>query len=323
MKRILPFILLLMLAIAACDDRPNDVLSRGKMEDVLYDYHLMQGIIDQLPSEERTEKAQDYINAVYEKHGITEAQFDSSVVYYNRHTKDLYKIYNNLKERYTAANEEIQIVNGNNDMMAIFATGGDTTNLWNSSPLLMLRNKDLAKVESFTILADTSFHRQDQFIMTFTPIFMKESQDYYDISLCVGLSIHYNDNTQQGISRNITYNGTQQLTLKANAEHDIQSITGFFYYKGKKNTRNLCLVEDISLVRMHQKEAVPIVKKDTIKADTIKTDTALQQPARRLSPEEIRLQNKSNEHISIQAAPSVRTPNTMGPRRRKSPNRQK
>ena len=35
MKRALPFVLLLLLLFAACDDRPQDVLSRGKMEDVL------------------------------------------------------------------------------------------------------------------------------------------------------------------------------------------------------------------------------------------------------------------------------------------------
>ena len=317
------FLLLFMLLLAACDDRPKDVLSRGKMEDVLYDYHLMQGIIDQLPSEERMEKAQDYINAVYEKHGITEAQFYSSVVYYNRHTKDLYKIYNNLKERYTAANEEIQVVNGNNDMMAIFATGGDTTNLWNSSPLLVLRNKDLTKVESFTILADTSFHHHDQFIMTFMPVFMRETKDDYSISLCVGLNIIYDDNTHTGMSRTVTNNGMQQLMLKAISDRDIKRVTGFFYYKGKTNTRNLCLIENISLVRMHQKEAVPIVKKDTLKVDTLKVDTTSKLPQRRLSPEEIRLQNKSSEHINIQTAPSVRTPNSIGPRRRKPANRQK
>ena len=131
----------------------------------------MQGIVNDLSAEEREKKAQDYMNAVFEKHGITEAQFDSSIVYYNRHTKDLHKIYSNLKERYTAVNEEIQLVNGNNDMMAIFSTGGDTTNLWSSAKLLTLRNKDLLNKESFTIHADTSFRRQDQFILTLSPVF--------------------------------------------------------------------------------------------------------------------------------------------------------
>ena len=317
MKRILPTLALLMFLLMACDVRPKDVLSRGKMEDVLYDYHIMQGIIDELPSEEREAKAQDYINAVFEKHGITEAQFDSSIVYYNRHTKDLHKIYSNLKERYSTVNDEIQLVNGNNDMMAVFATGGDTTNLWNSAKLLALRNKDLLNRESFTIQADTSFRRQDQFILTLNPLFIRENQGDYDIQLHVGLSILYASGKHAGMTRMLNTSGIQQLTLQTSPDEDIKTITGFFYYRGKKTTRNLCLIDNISLVRMHQKEPEQPVQTDSVKTDSLATDTLNKPIERRLSPEELRQMNKSNEHINIQRAPSVRTPNSIGPRRRK------
>ena len=316
MKRALPLVMLLMLLLAACDDRPKDVLSRGKMEDVLYDYHIMQGLINQLPANEREEKAQDYINAVYEKHGITEVQFDSSIVYYNRHTKDLHKIYSNLKERYSTVNDEIQLVNGNNDMMAVFATGGDTTNLWNSAKLLALRNKDLLNRESFTIQADTSFRRQDQFILTLNPLFIRENQGDYDIQLHVGLSILYASGKHAGMTRMLNTSGIQQLTLQTSPDEDIKTITGFFYYRGKKTTRNLCLIDNISLVRMHQKEPEQPVQTDSVKTDSLATDTLNKPIERRLSPEELRQMNKSNEHINIQRAPSVRTPNSIGPRRR-------
>ena len=315
MKRIIPILTLFLLLLVACDDRPKDVLSRGKMEDVLYDYHIMQGIIDELPTEEREGKAQDYINAVFEKHGITEAQFDSSIVYYNRHTKELHKIYANLKERYTAVNEEIQLVNGSNDMMAIFATGGDTTNLWNSAKLLTLRNKDLLNKESFTIHADTSFRRQDQFILTLSPVFIKEGRDDYDINLYVGLSVLYTNGKHVGTTRVINGNGIQQLTLQTSKENDIKSVTGFFYYKGKKTTRNLCLIDNISLIRMHEKEPDKVEEADSVKIDSVTTDTLPKPVERRLTPEELRQLNKSGEHINIQTAPSVRTPNSIGPRR--------
>lgn len=316
MRRILPLILALIL-LAACDDRPKDVLSRGKMEDVLYDYHIMQGIINQLPDNEREAKAEDYINAVYAKHGITEAQFDSSIVYYNRHSKELHKIYTNLKERYSIVNDEIQLVNGNNDMMAIFATGGDTTNLWNSARLLTLRNKNLLNKESFTILADTSFRRSDQFILTLTPVFIKERREDYDIALYVGLSVLYTSGKHVGTTRVINNDGLQQLTLQTSTDDDIKSLTGFFYYRGKKTMRNLCLIDNISLVRMHAKEVEHTESADTITADTIIADTITRPIERRLTPEEFRQQNRTGKHINIQTAPSVRTPNSIGPRRKR------
>lgn len=317
MKRILPLLALIMLFLIACDDRPKDVLSRGQMEDVLYDYHIMQGIIDELPSEEREDKAQDYINAVFEKHGITEAQFDSSIVYYNRHAKDLHKIYTNLKKRYTEINDEIQLVNGNNDMMAIFSTGGDTTNLWNSSKLIILRNKTLLNKESFTIHADTCFQRQDQFILTISPVFIKEGRDEYGLDLHVGLSVLYTNGKHIGTTRVINGHGIQQLTLQTSKDEDIKSVTGFFYYKGRENSRDLCLIDNISLIRMHQKEPAQVETVDSVKTDSVAKDTMSIPAVRRLSPEELRQQNKSGERIRIQSAPSVRTPNSIGPRRRR------
>lgn len=317
---IITLITLILFSIVACENRPKEVLSRGKMEDVLYDYHIMQGLIEQLSADERLDKAQDYINAVYVKHGITEAQFDTSVTYYNRHPKDLYKIYKSLEQRYTSANEEMQLVNGNNDMMAIYATGGDTTNLWNSIPLLLLRSREGMNKESFTIHADTSFHRHDHFILTFSPMFIKGAKDNNESPyLHVSLSVMYKSGKYAGTVRTLSYNGTQQMTLKTEEDEDIQLITGAFFYKSPKTARNFCLVDNISLVRMHEKAPEPKVEEKADSADSTRIDTLQKVPTHRYTPEEIRQMNKSDEKILIQTAPSVRKPNSIGPRRHKQP----
>lgn len=320
MKKVIPLLFLLLVSLISCENRPKEVLSKTKLEAVLYDYHLAQGLIDRLPAEERMDKSQDYINAVLQKHGITQAQLDTTILYYNRHPKDLHKIYTNLKERYTAVNQELQLINGNNSFTAIYAEGGDTTNLWNGGKLIVLRNVPALNVESFSIPADTNFRHKDQFILSFTPIIFRSSSDDRDISLYAGLSIMYADGKHIGTTRQITNNTQQQFSIKAEDEQDIKQVTGFFYYKGNPNTRNLCLVNNIQLIRMHEKslQEVPAdtIASDTISIDTLSTDTAPSNIPHRLTPEEIRLQNKNTEHIKIQTAPSVRTPNSIGPRRR-------
>ena len=205
--------------------------------------------------------------------------------------------------------------------MAIYSTGGDTTNLWNAPRLVVLRNKELLNKESFTIHADTSFRRHDQFILTFTPVFMKEVKEDYDINLNAGLGILYKNGKHIGTTRSINRNETVQLTLKASDEEDIQSVVGFLYYRGKKSVRNFCLVDNITLVRMHEREVEATATKDSTEIDTViaKTDT-IAPFERRMTPEEIRLQNKSGKHIKIQSVPSVRTPNSIGTRRRKKKN---
>lgn len=309
---------MIVLYITGCEKHSDMVLSSSKMEDVLYDYHIAQGLIDQLPAESREENAQDYIDAVFAKHNITEAQFDSSIVYYNRQNKELYKIYERLEKRYSTENEELQLINGNNDMMTVFANGGDTTNIWNSSKVKILRNKDIVNRESFTIYADTSFRSNDQFIMSFSNIMFKEDEDRNDISLAVGLSVTYKNGKSTAQTRMLSYNGRQQMTIKSDEDSEISHITGFFYYQGKPTNRNLCIISGISLIRMHDKEEIKPVEEATkaTEADTISVDSTSTTTERRYTPEELRMMNKSSEQIKIQTAPSVRTPNKFGTRKK-------
>lgn len=327
MKKVIPLLFLLLVSLISCENRPKEVLSKTKLEAVLYDYHLAQGLIDRLPTEERTDKAQDYINAVLQKHGITQAQLDTTILYYNRYPKDLHKIYASLKERYTDVNQELQLINGNNSFTAIFAEGGDTTNLWQGSSLIVLRNIPALNIESFSIPADTNFHRNDQFILSFTPIIFKSSPDDRDISIYAGLSIMYNNGKHIGKTIQITNNTQQQFSIKAQDDQDIKQITGFLYYQGNQTTRNLCLIDNIQLIRMHEKSATiaptDTIASDSINADTLSTDTMPFSAPQRLTPNEIRLQNMNKERIKIQTAPSVRTPNSIGPRRRNTPTTQR
>lgn len=320
MKRLL-YIVILLAVLCACDKGQKNVLSASKMEDVLYDYHIAQAMLSQMRQDSAQKVCDDYLNAVFKKHNVTEEEFDSSIVYYNRNSTELMKIYNNLDTRFADANEKAQLLTGNNDMITLLSNGGDTTNIWNGPKILLLRNKDILCTESFTILADTSFHKSDQFMLTFTPSFIKENKEDRDITLNVGFRVGYKDGKSSVITRQISYNGVQSLTIKADEEAGIENISGYFYYYGKEKRRNLCVISNVSLIRMHINEApVPETEADSVKADSIKADTLMKEPVKRMTPEEIRLQNSQGKTLKIQTAPTIRRPNSIGPRRRTNKN---
>ncbi len=86
-------IILVALCLAGCA-RPDGVIRTGKMEDVLYDLHVAEGIIyargyayghDSLVAK--------YYESVLAKHGITQAEFDSSLVWYTDHPLRFNRIY--------------------------------------------------------------------------------------------------------------------------------------------------------------------------------------------------------------------------------------
>ena len=80
---------ILALFLSGCKPSlPGGVLSKGDMENILYDYHLAQTMAERNASRSIDERT--YEDAVFRKYGVTQEQFDSSLVYYMRHTGELY-----------------------------------------------------------------------------------------------------------------------------------------------------------------------------------------------------------------------------------------
>lgn len=318
LKKILFFIIALV-AFMSCDKKQNNILSSGTMEDVLYDYHLAQGMIEQLSPDDREKMAQAYIDAVYKKHNITEAEFDSSLLWYNRHTEVLNKIYSNLQERYTESNEKIALLSGSSEMLSISSQNGDTTNIWNSNPIAILRSKPGVNVETFNFSADTTYRQKDRFTLICTPVFFQEQEGNNDYFVNIGFTLKYKGGKTIGSTMRCSGTRTVQLNLNADEEKDIESISGYFYYKANDDSRNFAIISNIGIVRMHTNVVPTDNKTDEMadKPDSVETDSVKKPFERpRLSVEEMREQNHTENRNRIKTAPDVRTPNSFGPRRR-------
>ena len=72
----------LLFSLAACRvKRPDFVLSDAKMEAVLYDYHIAKAMGEQLSYNESYKRVL-YLESVCRKNGMTEGQFDTSMVWF-------------------------------------------------------------------------------------------------------------------------------------------------------------------------------------------------------------------------------------------------
>ena len=292
------------------------------MEDVLFDYHLVQGMIDQMNSEQRQEN-QRYLDAVFKKHGITEADFDSSMVWYNRNGILLKEIYADLNKRYKDLDEELKLRSGNNNILTTFSQTGDTANIWTGDQLILLRPQYILNKEVFTLKADSNFYRKDKFKLYATAYFVKEIKDDRECNLNIGITVQYKNGKTIGTTRTLDYNGPIELSIDATEDEDIEALHGYFFYRGKETMRNLVLINQIALVRMHDKSIPPPTPADSLRADSVQTDSTekdstIKLPRRHLTPEEVRQQNKTKDRIQIKAAPDVRTKNSYGPSRRKN-----
>lgn len=96
MKRWKPYIVVLTLCVifptlSGC--RPKGILHSWEMRELLVDLHKTDALLQISGLQYNQEKKNYYYAQVLEKHGTTQAQFDSSLVWYTAHPKLFDKIY--------------------------------------------------------------------------------------------------------------------------------------------------------------------------------------------------------------------------------------
>ena len=85
-------LLSLVLCLTGC--RPKGILHSGEMRAILADLHKTDGMIQVSGLQHGHDEVMDiYYAQVLEKHGVTQAQFDSSIVWYTAHPVLFDKIY--------------------------------------------------------------------------------------------------------------------------------------------------------------------------------------------------------------------------------------
>lgn len=80
----------------------KDVLSSRQMVAVLTDLHRMDGMLQVKGHNYRDVDEAAYYDAVLAKHGVTQAQFDSSLVWYTHHPQRFNKLYPRVMKRLEA-----------------------------------------------------------------------------------------------------------------------------------------------------------------------------------------------------------------------------
>lgn len=94
MKGLQYIVLLVPVLFTLSGCRPKGILRSGEMRDVLVDLHKTDALLQMVGQQYTTpEDKAAYYGQILEKHGITQAQFDSSIVWYTAHPQLFDKIY--------------------------------------------------------------------------------------------------------------------------------------------------------------------------------------------------------------------------------------
>lgn len=274
-------VMALLFCISSCKPSlPSGVLSKGKMTDILYDYHLALAMAHM---DDNGDKGQSlaYREAVLRKHDVTSAEFDSSMVYYMRHTELLEDVYKDLTDRY---NNEITAMGGSAKEGGEFANlsaTGDTANVWNLATSMVFMPVKPFNSTSFDIKVDSTFHKGDRLMLDFDAQFIYQDGMRNGVAM---LAVQFgNDSIAQ---RTIMIQSTQHYSVELSDADSlgIKSVKGYFMLMNDDNgtgvssqtTLKLMFLEHIKLIRMHPQKpvAAPAGSASSASSDSLRKDSA-------------------------------------------------
>jgi hypothetical protein len=253
------------LLLSACKPSiPTEIIQPDDMEDLLYDYYVAQNITgDQHDGYDYRAKYNNGL--VFKKHGVTEAEFDSSLVYYYNHIEDLYKIYESVQAR--LSNEAIELGASVGDVERYMkrSLSGDTMDIWTGHRHHLLFPQPPYNIFQFVQKADTACRANDSYMMTFGSSFLVQSGSRSATAL---LSVVYENDSVFTKSISVPLSGTINLDIPECGLR-AKEFRGYFYMperQGADNASDMCLymADHIQLMRFHHPD---VEKKDSVSVE--------------------------------------------------------
>lgn len=293
-----------MLLLSACKPQvPSKYLQPDDMEDLMYDYYLSQGISNSQPRTTDYDRRYN-MQAVLKKYGLTNEEFDSTLVYYYNHMELMDAIYSNIQKRLGDEALELGASEGEVERFTIQSVSGDTTDVWEGKRQLMLLPIPPYHIVQFSQKADTSYYKGDSFLLTFGSRFLVQSGSR---NATVYLAVTYENDSVVSATTPINVSGGSTLRINA-CDQKAKHLDGYIYMPRRDQTDNaseipLLLLDRIQLMRFHHKEK-PEEEKEQEKAPVAvpeKNDTTDS-----LKPRIRRLGERPNMNQPIKSQPIIK-----------------
>lgn len=257
MRNSLVIVILIVLTLVGCKPSvPSKYIHPDDLEDILYDYHVAQAMANETHSKSSEENDYDknaYFHAVLQKYDVSEAVFDSSLVYYYSHADRLKAIYQRVKERLNDEAKALGASVGDINKYSSYSTKGDTANVWQSETDLLLTPFPTTNRYDIYVKADTSYYKGDTFMFQFMSDFIYQNGSK-DAVVCL-VAKYEGDSITQTI-HHVSMTGQAQIRIPQNRDGVLKELRGFIYLNNNdrnNDIRRMLFISQIQLIRFHSK----------------------------------------------------------------------
>lgn len=246
-------ILILTVLLVGCSKAPSHVISEGDMADLMVDLYKAESIIEDNVNTYRDDSLKMTVRqSVMMKHGITQAQLDTSLIWYS-HNLDVYKeVYKDIIAQ--LEDEQRELSKSDFTSVSIVASSdikpsepryrevGDTADIWGRSRTWVLLPGFADNMITFDIAPDKESAKGDRYEWAF-------KVNNYRKTLKSQLCVDYNDGSREFVYQTISKDGWNHIKLQSDSTRDVKRIYGYISTKSSGN--HVIFIDSIELLRTH------------------------------------------------------------------------
>lgn len=267
----------IMLLQFACSKRPDDVMNRREMRSFLTDLHLLEGVFSSGVSFNDFDRA-CYYNALLQKHGITKAIFDSSLVYYTKNPKMFERIYSGVNRDIESLKADVLAGKYFPVLPDSIRLKPEIKNIWSLDTTFTCRGDSACPKLYFTV-KNRDLLIKDAYFLSFR---MRALPHDSVKSGYTAFRIHYADGQVDSLWHEVLNDSVlrrYKFRFNATRNYQIDSLSGVFY-KSRMVIDSLYVdVDSIVLKRMFvpalqdslrlQLDTIPVLIPDSLIADEL------------------------------------------------------
>jgi hypothetical protein len=252
--------------LSACDKAPDGIIKESKMADILVDVNKAQAYMEMNPSmfpNDSTKLAMR--QSIFLKYGVTQADYDKSLVWYAHNMDDYVKVYDKvikeLKSEQKGIDKQIRketasstgdltaqgpnsgvSISSSNPAHKSYSAKGDTADIWTSSRQWILTSNYNKGYIKFDLSPDKDSKNGDRYELN-----LKVTSS--GNKLKVFLATDYSDGSTSFVVRNLGFDGWDKFVLQTDSTRSVSRVYGYIQY----NIRpfSMAFLDSITLLRTH------------------------------------------------------------------------
>lgn len=235
-------------ALTGCSSRPDEIIPEGKMVELMADMHKAEAVIDMNSTQFNNDSLKKAMRqSVLIKHGVTQAQFDTTLVWYGHNVKQYDEMYKDVIARLDEEKQSLSDVKGpvmREGMVQVkrYPSAGDSADVWSKRRVWTISNEGISDNTIFFEFKTQSDNQNgDRYHLSFKYI----NNDNNNLEVFLGAD--YYDGTMSYVHRTSGLDGINRYVLQGDSIKKVRRVFG--YIKATPSEHNVCFIDSLQLLR--------------------------------------------------------------------------